>query len=951
MAVLKILFLFSLHICAPNSVVCGPTEDYNYSLEDEQNSVNFTHVRAKNLSGNVQLTSLEVLRTEMLNNGFGKVEETTKVTVSVNKHIGTIIENQQQDSLLSEVGTKAPTDGLEPIGLMDVFNDTSGTLPDQTTTEKLITDTPLNSEITEKSQDWVSGDLSLISTVRSERINSVDDERVALIRGLISESEEIENLSTFLEVDEELLNEHEDEKDVEGAIEDDINNILTEYEDNEEEINQNKTETGSQAVRESTTIFTQEKDETVASTFTTEEISSTTQNSEKEIFKQTTIWKKFYLDEETTTGFFTTFSENISTEKLYETTQKEENAVTATDITSQGKETTEFAVAEDFNAMSTAKEEIYMTPTESTTYNFLIAKTENEEIKIAEETEASTPNYENDGGRKFETSRINEESLSTEMFTEEPSENITLLLNKLEETELSTSTTELYTTIFGKNTERNSNITETMEIFTENQTEIVQNQEGNLATTPLYEKELEQLEEIIDNITTTLNKYEEIQVFTYEQQTTQFQQQFDTTTEHEESKRKAEKEKFAMKEAEEDQIKNKIFTKSPEILREGWKNNTEDKLENINEITNEENFDKGHISEKLATEIRGENNAEKKEENINTNEASDDILPTTNFILTTNKTQEVLSTTTEENEDFVSVSTPTNTTETEINGGFLNSLTSGISSFLGTFFDSAEKQFEEKNFGDEDMKNKFEEDKYNDIFNDETEETKEDNKINHFTKLKVKEPYRNYLNQFEEETTTINLNLEDLNSASKSPHLPSKADSLINSPEVPQILIKINDEETKVVIKIITNDSTSYIPSNALVSFPSPNTVNITWKSSSFRNNSLQFVMGNSLRLVIVKDTEIYIHQTLIHENKFDVDTNLITLDDDVQIYFSNRDILGLDQRIKTEFSEMTSGGKNLAEITGGCVGAFLLVAGLAYFITKKLRGEKQNFEPNTAGA
>lgn len=170
-------------------------------------------MRTKNLSGNVQLSTLEVYGTET----------TPKLPFNPNKQNGTIIENQQEVSLLSEVGTKAPTDGLEPFELMDVFNDTSGTLPNQTTTEKLITDKPLNSDTTEKSRDWVSGDAA-------ERVNSFQSD------------EEIENLSAFLDVDEELLNEVGGEEEAGGVIED-IESILQKYEESDENITEEEERT------------------------------------------------------------------------------------------------------------------------------------------------------------------------------------------------------------------------------------------------------------------------------------------------------------------------------------------------------------------------------------------------------------------------------------------------------------------------------------------------------------------------------------------------------------------------------------------------------------------------------------------------------------------------------------------------------------------------------------
>ncbi|XP_044255071.1 myb-like protein X [Tribolium madens] len=998
MAVLKILFLFLLHIWAPNSVFCEPTEDYYYSMEDEPNSVNFTHVRAKKLSGNVQLTSLEVLPTDMLNNGFEKVEETTKVISSVNKHIGTIIENQQQDSLLSEVRTKVPTDGLEPLGLMDVFNDTSGTLPDQTTTEKLITDTPLNSEITEKFQDWVSGDLSLISTVRNERINSVYDERVSSksnksFSGEISGSEEIENLSTFLVVDEELLNEHNEEEDVEGEFED-IRNILRDYEESEEKSTtkeHDKTEIVTQKITtESITNFTEEKEDkavSTSSTFTTDE-SFTSQNNEA--LKQTTVWTKFDGYKETTTEFSTRLWEDIFTEKHNEMTQKEENSATATYSTTDDffntvtenlensitttvnkfeennastyqETTTQFEKNEDFYTINMENEERAID-------NFLNTKTENitSVLKKFEQNEAwtlstefSTTVYENGREKIFDINRRNEEGMSTEITTEVV-ENITSVLKNLEETEVSTAMTEFTTTIFTKNF-RDFNINRTVEILPEKQIQIVQNEKRNLATTLLYEKELE---EIIDDITTTLNKYEENYVLSYEKTTTQFattdfeeRKIFDTTTQNEKILATEivtisnEKQILAT-----DKTKDLLVIKEKEethILTEDCKENLEKEFKNKDEITKDENLEGSPNLEKTTTEIQVVSNTIEEEISNNSSEETVEFLSTTNF------PKEMLSTTTEEtkNEDFNPVSTSTNTTENEVKEDFLNYVTSGISRFFGSFFDSTEKQFEKKILANEDTKNTLE-GQNNDIFyEDETKKiVEEDDKLSHFNQLEVEETYRN-LNKFEEESTiktaiTTNLNLDDFKSYSKSPQLPSKADSLINSLEAPQLKLKINDQETKVIIKIITNDSSLYIPSSALVTFPSPNTVNITWKSSSFQNNSLQFVMGNSLRLVIVKGTEMYIHQTLIHENKFDVDTNLITLDDDVQIYFSNWDILRLDHRIMTEFSEMTSAKTNLAaKITGGCVGAFLVIAGVVYFVIKKLRGKKLNFKPNNEEA
>ncbi|XP_063909195.1 uncharacterized protein LOC135126882 [Zophobas morio] len=125
-----------------------------------------THVRTKNLSGNVKLTTLQVLTTntplDKLNNEFENEEEhilagATSVpgTWSENKQaeVQTVPENQQNVALLSELTTKAPTDGMESFGLMDVFNSTSGTLPDQDGTEKLITATPLNFELIHEEAD------------------------------------------------------------------------------------------------------------------------------------------------------------------------------------------------------------------------------------------------------------------------------------------------------------------------------------------------------------------------------------------------------------------------------------------------------------------------------------------------------------------------------------------------------------------------------------------------------------------------------------------------------------------------------------------------------------------------------------------------------------------------------------------------------------------------------
>jgi hypothetical protein len=120
-----------------------------------------THVRTKNLSGNVKLTTLEVLSTntpldKLINKEFENEQkdisdETTNevVTSTGNKQdeIQTITENQHKVVLLSEDRTKASTDGVGPFGLMDVFNSTSGTLPDQASTEKVIAVTPLHFQL------------------------------------------------------------------------------------------------------------------------------------------------------------------------------------------------------------------------------------------------------------------------------------------------------------------------------------------------------------------------------------------------------------------------------------------------------------------------------------------------------------------------------------------------------------------------------------------------------------------------------------------------------------------------------------------------------------------------------------------------------------------------------------------------------------------------------------
>lgn len=94
---------------------------------------------------------------------------------------------------------------------------------------------------------------------------------------------------------------------------------------------------------------------------------------------------------------------------------------------------------------------------------------------------------------------------------------------------------------------------------------------------------------------------------------------------------------------------------------------------------------------------------------------------------------------------------------------------------------------------------------------------------------------------------------------------------------------------------------------------------------------------------MIFLDTEISIYQTLITN----FDTHLIKLTDDVQIYFSNPDILKFDQ---TQLSELTISEKNFAaEITGGCLGAILILAGLGYFILRKYKTQILNFKPNEA--
>lgn len=109
-----------------------------------------THVRTKDLSGHVELTSLEVFTSNKL---FDDKRERRVVNAALDeipilekdKQVG--VQAITENILLSDLGTKGLTDGTEPFTLMDVFNRTSGTLLDQNRTEKLIIDTPLHSAL------------------------------------------------------------------------------------------------------------------------------------------------------------------------------------------------------------------------------------------------------------------------------------------------------------------------------------------------------------------------------------------------------------------------------------------------------------------------------------------------------------------------------------------------------------------------------------------------------------------------------------------------------------------------------------------------------------------------------------------------------------------------------------------------------------------------------------
>ncbi|XP_063934695.1 uncharacterized protein LOC135146444 [Zophobas morio] len=121
-------------------------------------------------------------------------------------------------------------------------------------------------------------------------------------------------------------------------------------------------------------------------------------------------------------------------------------------------------------------------------------------------------------------------------------------------------------------------------------------------------------------------------------------------------------------------------------------------------------------------------------------------------------------------------------------------------------------------------------------------------------------------------------------------------------------------------------------------------------------NNSLQLTVGNSVQLNVVKDTRMHIYKSALFpepENKLDVDTNLITMDDGIQIYFSNTEFLKKDQENQDAFtadampSAPTRTELLAAEIIGGCIGVFIVATILIYCVIQKYKAKTRNFKPN----
>ncbi|CAH1370962.1 unnamed protein product [Tenebrio molitor] len=929
-----------------------------------------THVRTKNLSGNVKLTTLEVLSTntpldKLINKEFENEQkdisdETTNevVTSTGNKQdeIQTITENQHKVVLLSEDRTKASTDGVGPFGLMDVFNSTSGTLPDQASTEKVIAVTPLHFQLIHDSDlaETVEVTLSDIST-RPNEITTVHEEFgiASQIRDGVSDDDEVFTSTTSASEFQELSTDFTTTKTVPLALSTQQIQMSTVRNQNYGEADTSSTHQPSvtSTFRLGPSYQYEGTDSVYDDAFTVSSNGDKFDNKESvSVSTENIIIENFELE---MNGLFNEpnrlVKENAASAVILTQIADSSGVVDASEELTQDHDD-----IEDLSSFINVDEEFLGAVLDENTNSRELEETIEDVSSILTRLEEGS-NFRS----TTENGLAKQEEVNDRLEFFERMNEITTVFDKIGTEASTVSEVEEYYTVstYRYVAETTTEMTNVMESFTSKPTQQV---EENLFSEKTDEF-VENQDNTIDSTTVKISDYESTEMFMKENRTRNFGGEGINQEFNEESGVFNNEDSISTTEIETSFVNEDL--ENTNLLNEETTNNP-NKLSVVKE---EDHLDEGHIESGIITESEGE---------VEKNVFRDNYeVYTTTIMLPTTKREIKIVRWEKQDEDINEEMETTATYFVGVENEFVVSTTERYDNEMNSkeadFTTVSTFSKDDKDLPESQQELNYEKFVTKTTINPERTETE----VNSYEAVSTT-PSPCFMDNTDSsnsqqelssgkypatttnpETTDTDLksysatdnSVTSVNSVRKEFKMLSSHDFKNSEVKESHISTKIDAKNISFTIKIVYNKTSFFVPSDAFLTNAPPDAVNITWKSSIPNiNNSIELKMGKSVQLNIVKGAQMHIHKTALipeTENKLnDVDTKLITLDDGVKIYFSNTKFFAPDHGDKARFQAALT-----AEIIGGCLGTSVITGILVYWAIKKFKGNTRNFKPNSS--